>query len=459
LSREFTPKNTNSGVPVRVFLFMLVVPVLHFLMLAIYSLILTLGFLLMLPLFLLRREKYAAGFAERLGRYRKFEHDGRPVIWLHCVSVGETNAARPLVDELIDRFPGHRLVISTTTKTGQELARGIFRDKAADVVYFPFDWKFSVRKALEVYKPSLVLLMETEIWPRFIREAKASGAKVAIVNGRLSERSVRRYAKVGRLVREVLAAVDLALMQNEKDAQRIVLLGIDESKVKVTGNLKYDHSVNENEDALTAEIRERFGINGETPLIVAASTHDTEEEHVLKALEMSGRPFRLLIAPRHPERFDAVANLVAPQHSLSRRSEPAKESDKSAGVILLDSIGELRSAYPLADIVFVGGSLIPHGGQSVLEPAAAGKAIVTGPHTHNFASAISEFAAHDAVIEVKAGDDHRRELSAVFSDLLSHTDKRRRLGENASAVMAANRGATSRTVLELERMMANASVG
>src|SRR5829696_3463663 len=158
-------------------------------MFLLYSILLTLGFLLMLPLFLLRREKYASGFRQRLGNYPGFKDDKRNVIWLHCVSVGETNAARPLVDAIRKEFPDHRLVVSTTTKTGQELARKIFADNADAVIYFPFDWKFSVRRALERFKPSLVLLMETEIWPRFIREARRSGARIAIVNGRLSERS------------------------------------------------------------------------------------------------------------------------------------------------------------------------------------------------------------------------------------------------------------------------------
>src|SRR6187399_2005412 len=161
----------------------------------VYSFLLSLGFLLMTPLFLLRREKYASGFTQRLGNYPEFKHDGRRVIWLHCVSVGETNAARPLVDALQKEFPDNRLVISTTTKTGQELAQKIFEDKADAVVYFPFDFKFAVRRALHNFKPSLVLLMETEIWPRFIHEAHNSGAKIAIVNGRLSKKSFDRYSK------------------------------------------------------------------------------------------------------------------------------------------------------------------------------------------------------------------------------------------------------------------------
>jgi 3-deoxy-D-manno-octulosonic-acid transferase len=412
----------------------------------------------MLPLFLLRREKYASGFRQRLGGDPKFEQDGRPVIWRHCVSVGETNAARPLVDELISAFPDHRLVVSTTTKTGQNLARSIFKDKATAIAYFPFDWKFSVRKALENYKPSLILLMETEIWPRFIREAKASGAKVAIVNGRLSERSVDRYAMARTFVGSVLADVDLALMQNEKDAERIVTLGIDPSKVMVTGNLKFDHAVEKHEDAFTGYLRKRFAIDGVRPLVLAASTHDTEEEQVLRALRSTGKPFRLLIAPRHPARFDAVANLMEQSnYSVARRSTSAAENDSSADVIVLDSIGELRAAYPLADIVFVGGSLIPHGGQSVLEPAAAGKAMITGPHTYNFDAVVKEFLSRDALIQTGAdeGNENERDLADAFGGLLEEPEKRRMLGENALAVMSANRGATARAIENLKSLTAN----
>src|SRR5215204_5210604 len=201
-----------------------------------YSIAFSFAFLLMLPLFLLRREKYASGFSQRLGKYPEFVHDGRLVIWLHCVSVGETNAARPLVERLLSEFPGQRLIISTTTKTGRELAQKLFSGKADAVFYFPFDWKFSVRRALENYKPAVVLLMETEIWPRFIREAKRSGAKIAIVNGRLSGRSVRRYSIIRPFIRELLENVDLALMQAEPDAERIRTLGVEAGKVFVTGN-------------------------------------------------------------------------------------------------------------------------------------------------------------------------------------------------------------------------------
>jgi len=422
-----------------------------------YSLFYTLAFILMSPLLLLRQEKYAAGFNERLGNYPEFKNDGRPVIWLHCVSVGETNAARPLVEQLLAAFPDHRLVFSTTTRTGQELARSIFKDKADAVFYFPFDWKFTVRRALRHFGPSVILMMETEIWPRFFLESHVSGAKIAIVNGRLSGKSFRRYSHVRSFVRRVLSFIDLALMQDEKDAERMGSLGVDANKITVSGNLKFDLSMDEKESALTEMFRTRFGIDGTRPLIVAASTHEPEEEWVLNALDLSGYPFRLLFAPRHPERFDAVAKTLGEtQYSLIRRSNYPTEADKNADVILLDSIGELRAVYPLADIVFVGGSLIPHGGQSVLEPASAGKPVVIGPFTHNFEAVVDGFLEKRAIVQAKSatsGHDEPFELYSALRVFFDEPDKRVEYGKRALEVMESNRGATEKTIESLRPLI------
>lgn len=406
----------------------------------------------MSPLLLLRRQKYAAGFRQRLGNYPDFKHDNRKVIWLHCVSVGETNAARPLVDELRINFPDHRIVVSTTTLTGQNLAQDIFKGKADAVFYFPFDWKFSVRKALANYKPSLVLLMETEIWPRFIREAKKSGAKIAIVNGRLSEKSFRRYSIVRRFVSTVLEDVDLALMQAGKDAERIKELGIIDEKVVVTGNLKFEQSTRSGESELAKAFRSRFAISPERPLIIAASTHEPEERLVIESLEgVLGYSCRLMIAPRHPERFERVAELIRKSaYTFVRRTDAPSENDPKATIILLDTIGELRDAYPLAEIVFVGGSLIPHGGQSVIEPAAEGKAIVTGPYTQNFEAVMQEFHEHKAIRQTPVAPDDSQiseRLYEEFTELLQNREIRLELGRNAASVMGhSNRSAISQTI-------------
>jgi len=433
-----------------------------------YSLLLTISFLFLLPRFLLdawRKGKYAAGFWQRLGSLPEFPRGEKPVIWLHCVSVGETNAARPLVKKILENFPEYRLVISTTTRTGQNLAREIFADSAELVFYMPFDWKFSVRRVLRNIKPDVVLIMETELWFNFIRESKESGAIVVIVNGRLSENSLNRYLWIPKTIRCVLQNIDLALMQGQKDAQRIVRLGIRADKVNVTGNVKFDQNFDETKNGLTENLQRRFAITKGAPLIVAASTHAPEEQWILQAFKKvykssTENPPRLLIAPRHPERFAEVEKLVKETGiDWAKRSETESSRDCSAQIILLDSIGELRAIYPLAEIVFVGGSLIPHGGQSILEPAIAEKPIVTGFYTMNFEAATKEFLSQNALIQLPklAVTEVVEKLVETFSQLLQNQEAGQRLATNALAVMRKNRGATDRTVELLKPFMQNGS--
>ncbi|MBA2737680.1 MAG: 3-deoxy-D-manno-octulosonic acid transferase [Pyrinomonadaceae bacterium] len=425
-------------------------------MFLLYSFLLTVSFIILSPLFLLRREKYASGFWQRFGCLPKFEQTENPVIWLHCVSVGEANAARPLVEEIKNQFPDYRLIVSTTTRTGQNLAREIFKDKAEVIFYFPFDWCFSVRRALVNFQPKAILLMETELWFNFIREAGKSGAFVSIINGRLSEKSFKRYSYIKSFMRRVLSRVDLALMQDNADAKRLMQLGIHGSKVKVTGNIKFDQSYEDS--GLTEILRKRFAVSADAPLIVAASTHAPEERWILEAFKRVWKNApaklpRLLIAPRHPERFAEVTGRIKETgFNWVRRTENESERDKTAEIILLDSIGELRAVYPLAEIVFVGGSLIPHGGQSVLEPAACGKAIVTGFYTMNFAAAVKEFTAKDALVQLpQTGEKYIvRKLAEVFERLLRDAEERKNLARNAFAVIEKNRGATEKTIENLK---------
>jgi 3-deoxy-D-manno-octulosonic-acid transferase len=424
-----------------------------------YSFLLGVGFILMAPIFLLKREKYAAGFWQRLGFLPEFAPDERRTVWVHCVSVGETNAARPLVEEILKQFPEHRLIVSTTTRTGQMHARDIFKAKAEQIFYFPFDFKFSVRRALRRFQPAVILLVETEIWFNFLREANKSGARVAIVNGRLSEKSFKRYTYIKNFIRRVLSYVDLALMQTNADAKRLMSLGAHPGKVKVSGNIKFDQSTPASD--LTETFRERFAISKDAPLILAASTHAPEERWILEAFKklwkdsLEGLP-RLLIVPRHPERFREVAEIIRETgFEWVRRSENPSERDKRAEIILLDSIGELRAAYPLAEIVFVGGSLIPHGGQSILEPAAAAKPIVTGFYTMNFAAAVKEFLEKNALIQLAEADEKSiaGQLARVFAELLQDSEKRAELSKNAFEVMQKNRGATARTIENLKQFL------
>ncbi|MGI8640839.1 MAG: 3-deoxy-D-manno-octulosonic acid transferase [Pyrinomonadaceae bacterium] len=430
-------------------------------MFILYSFLLTIGFIILLPRFLfegLRNGKYADGFWQRFGYLPDFKADNRPVLWLHCVSVGETNAAHPIVTEILKEFPNYRLVISTTTKTGQDLARKIFADRAELVFYFPFDWRFSVRRALQKIKPNIILIMETELWFNFLREGNRSGARIFIVNGRLSEKSFKRYLLIRKMMSHVFHYVDLALMQDFKDAKRLYKLGIRSSKVKITGNIKFDQTVEETESELTKEFRRRFAVSKDEPLIVAASTHAPEEALIIESFrevwkKSEGKLPRLLLAPRHPERFGEVAALIKNSgFDWIMRSEEESNRDKTAEVILLDSVGELRAVFPLAEIVFVGGSLIPHGGQNILEPALEKKPIVTGFYTMNFAEIVKEFLARDALVQLPElnKSEVSAKLAAVFSELLQDTEKRKELGEKAFAIVQKNRGATEKT-LELLR--------
>jgi 3-deoxy-D-manno-octulosonic-acid transferase len=431
-------------------------------MFLLYSFLLTVGFIILLPRFLFQ-EKYQAGWRERFGNLPDFQESEKPLMWLHCVSVGETNAARPLVEELKKTFPEYRLVVSTTTRTGQDLAKKVFATDAELVFYFPFDWKFTVRRALNKIKPDAVLIMETEIWFNFVREARRSGAKVFLVNGRLSEKSFSRYSLIPKTMRRVLHYIDLALMQTRADVERLVNLGMRRSKIKVTGNIKFDQAFAETEEALTGEFQRRFAATAEdAPLVVAASTHAPEERWILQAFgemrkNLKENMPRLLIAPRHPERFAEVEELIKASGFVSvRRSATESSGDATAEVILLDSIGELRAVYPLARIVFVGGSLIPHGGQNILEPAISERAIVTGFYTMNFAEIVKEFAARNALIRLPklAEDEIPDALAGVFAELLQDAARGEELAKNAFGVMKINRGATEKTVEYIKLFLA-----
>ncbi len=409
----------------------------------------------MSPLFLIRRKKYASGFTQRFGYVEPLDDDEKsPVVWIHCVSVGETNAAIPLIERLRAENPSHRFVVSTTTRTGQDLAKKLFSGQVERIFYFPYDWRFSVRRTLRRIKPQVILVLETEIWFNFFRESYKRRAKVFLVNGRLSEKSVKRYAWVKKTMKRVLHYLELALVQEHQDAKRLIQLGIRSSKVKVTGNLKYDQSVDAGDSELTAEIRERFKINEKAPLIVAASTHEPEEQIVLEAFKRVWKNSkdklpRLLIAPRHPERFDTVEQTVRKTgFDWAKRTEDESNRDGVAEVILLDTVGELRAVYPLAEIVFVGGSLIPHGGQSILEPAFARNAIVTGAHTENFSSAVTEFLKHDAIGQLPelSEEESVDVLAEVFSELLEDEDVREKMAENALVAAGKNGGATAKTI-------------
>ena len=418
-----------------------------------YSLLLSLGLLVLIPHFLyqaLAHGKYLEGLRQRLGSLSPIAGQ-RPLIWLHCVSVGETQAARPLVERLKKEFPDYALVVSTITRTGQKLAQDVFARQADAVFYFPFDWRWSVRRALRVIGPSVVLLMETELWPNFLRECQARQIPVALVNGRISRQSYRRYSWIKSFLRRVLESVSLAVMQSEADARRLEELGMHADRIRTAGNLKFDAGVIGSAAEKTAEIRERFGFHGDAPLILAASTHAPEEKILLDTfLKLrASRPVRLMLAPRHPERFQEVAALIQSSGlSWSRRTSAPNAGDKDASVILLDTIGELPATYALATVVFVGGSIVDRGGHNVLEPAAAGVPVVTGAHTHNFHAIVGLLNEAGAIVQLPPveGEAAANELSRILNELLANPGRRKELANRAKELIASNQGAADRTV-------------
>ena len=348
-----------------------------------------------------------------------------------------------------ERYPNLALVISTTTVTGQKIARDIYRDRAAAVFFFPIDWAWTVRRVLGTLKPAAILVMETEIWPNLFRQAHRQAIPIAVINGRISDKSFSRYKRVRPFIRRVLNDLTIAAMQTERDAGRVRELGLSADRIGVSGNLKFDSASIASNDRFTDGISARFGFGDNRPLIVAASTHEPEERvafDAFKSVRQTHPRTRLLIAPRHPERFDQVAALIKQSGlSCARRSAPEAPEDKLADVVLLDSVGELRAVFSLAQVAFVGGSIAPHGGHSVIEPAAQGICTVTGPHMQNFAAVTQALLDEDALIQLRSSSEPAAELALVLSELLSDDARRYDIGKRAKAVCDRHRGATERT--------------
>ncbi len=399
-----------------------------------------------------RHGKYRKGLAERLGqvpaRLRLPERKD-PTIWVHAVSVGEVLAVAGLVEELQGRFPQHIVFISTTTDTGQRLARKRFGE--ANVFYFPMDFALAVRPYLRALHPELVILAETELWPNFMRLAHGSGARLAIVNARISDRSRPRYRRFRGLIGKVLANVDLFLAQTEEDATRLRDIGASAERVRITGNLKFDIPVPV-PPPIVEGLRKSIRTSGAGPVLVCGSTVDGEEPLLLKAFEnvlVQHPGVAMILAPRHPERFPAVTELLKQMSIRFCRRSLWNGEPLNGGVFLLDTIGELAALYALADVAFVGGSLVQRGGHNIIEPAQHGVATVVGNHTENFRDIMNLFQSRDAVRVVGPA-----ELPLVFLELLASDTDRKALGQRASETMRSQIGATARTADELQRMMA-----
>ncbi|MGA3126599.1 MAG: 3-deoxy-D-manno-octulosonic acid transferase [Candidatus Korobacteraceae bacterium] len=415
-----------------------------------YSAILALLLTLTLPWWLLqmlRLGKYRAGLRERLGwvpaRIRLGEDDAAvrlPVAWIHAVSVGEVLAIAPMAAQL--GCEGYRVVVSTTTHTGQRLAREKFG--AENVFYFPLDLGLCIRPYLRELSPQLVILAETEFWPNFLRLAAASGARVAVVNARISDRSYPRYLRFRKLLRRALEPVELFLAQSEGDAERLRAVGAAAERVEVSGNLKFDVAPPV-ETAAVTQLGEQLRASG-APILVAGSTVEEEEQHVLAAFQMVLLEYpaaTLVLAPRHKERFEEVALLLSLRRiRFVRRSAPDAAAQELGGaVLLLDTLGELAAIYRYSNIAFVGGSLVPRGGHNILEPAFFARAILTGQYTENFRDILACFERGRAVVRCTT-----KNLGITFLMLLREGTEREALGQRAQQVLMEQRGATARSV-------------
>jgi 3-deoxy-D-manno-octulosonic-acid transferase len=405
----------------------------------------------------LRRGQYVGTLRQRFGYLPvSFNPDGDEAVWIHAVSVGEALTARPLLAELRRRYPKLRLVVSTTTLAGQQVARQNLQG-VDEVFYFPFDLGFSVRRILRLVRPRLFLMMETEIWPNLLRACRRSGVKTVMVNGRVSDRSYPRYRLIRPFFRRVLDDVDRFCVQGEESRRRLLDLGAAPARMTVTGSLKFDSLPSARQARHGDRVVRFFRVAPSRPVVIAGSTMRGEETHVLDAFgAVRGVDQSLLIlAPRHPERFAEVERMAKDAgFDTVRRSELEIDKEPCAEVVVLDSIGELAQLYQVATLVFVGGSLVETGGHNILEPAAFGKPIVFGPHMHNFAEIAGVFLSNGAAVQVASGN----ELGVVLRRLLHDPAERARLGGAARTLVDANRGAKDKTMAVIGELLPEAPV-
>jgi len=402
----------------------------------------SLALFLLLPFILLRlalrarrQSEYADHVGERFGSYPFAAR--RPVIWLHAVSVGETRAAQPLVAQLLERYPDHEIVLTHMTPTGRATSGELFGGRLQRC-YLPYDYPFAVRRFLRHFRPRIGLILETELWPNLVAGCKAAGIPLLLVNARLSEKSARGYARLPRLTRETLQSLTVIAAQTEADAERLRSLGATE--VATLGNMKFDLVPPQQQIEMGHALRRRIG---ERPVLLCASTRDGEEALILDALPgLLPAEVLLVIVPRHPQRFEEVKRLIADRgFPMQKRSENAPVAMESR-ILLGDSMGEMYAYYTACDVAFVGGSLLPLGGQNLIEACAVGKPVLIGPHTFNFTEATEQAIAAGAALRVGSAP----EMLAQAARLLADAGLQKRMGEAGLAFAARHRGATDKTM-------------
>ena len=392
-----------------------------------------------------RQHGYVERIGQRFGRHAAVPRARR--IWIHAVSVGETRAAAPIVEALRARHPGHRILLTHMTPTGWATGEALFGD-SVDRAWLPYDYGFAVRRFVARFRPEAGLVLETELWPRLFEECAQAGIPVVVANGRLSERSARRYARVPALARWALGSVAGVAAQTEADARRFASIGARD--VAVTGNVKFDMAVPGETQPLAAAFRARFGAR--RSIWVAGSTREGEEALLLDAFRAHGAPTGalLVIVPRHPQRVDEVAALSAGRGFVTARRSGGATLGAATQVVVGDSMGEMLAYYGAADVVVMGGSLLPFGGQNLIEACAVGRPVVVGPHTYNFEEASESAIAAGAAIRVADAGDALRAAAALAGD----DARRAQMGERALAFVAAHRGAVERLMAWIEPRIA-----
>jgi 3-deoxy-D-manno-octulosonic-acid transferase len=412
---------------------------------------------------LIFKGKLHKGFLERFGEYDDAKEQAlwkaKDTIWIQAVSVGEVALCKSLIPELRRKFPARSIVLSTITRTGNELAKKFF-SKDVIVIYFPLDFSHTVRAVIRKIRPQLYIMIETEIWPNVLEELRLRHVRSILVNGRISDRSYGKYKIVRKFLSSALRGIDRFCMQSETDADRIRYLGAENDKVAVTGNMKFDTDASL-DGKHGSVIKQLLGIGEDDRVFVAGSTHGGEEEAIMEVYKKLVEHFpnlKLIIAPRHIERADEVQHIIRrcgfdARKMTSVQNGPSIAADTlSRGlypVFIIDAIGYLNDAYSIADLVFVGGSLIPHGGQNPIEPAALGKAVIFGPYMFNFRTVTTTLLKDHAAIQVR----DRQELFLNADRLLMNIHERKTLGDNALKAVARNRGAMARNLEAIKNLL------
>jgi 3-deoxy-D-manno-octulosonic-acid transferase len=397
----------------------------------------------------LRDRSYWQGLGERFGWGA--QEPPAPALWLHAVSLGEMSAAAPLVRALRSRYPQLPLVLTTATPTGRARARDLFGD-SADVRFLPYDTPGAVARFLNRIRPRLAVIMETELWPNLFAECSRRGVPLVLASARLSARSVSRYRRLGGLFRGVFSANTWVAAQSGEDAQRFIAIGANSTRTRVIGNIKFDMELAPGAAARGRELRSSFG--SARPTWIAGSTHAGEEEQMLEAheeLRAGGLDSLLLLVPRHPARFDGVAETLSRRGLRFTRRSSGIAPDETTQVVLVDTVGELATLYAAADVAFVGGSLVPIGGHNLLEPAALGLAVLTGPYHFNSKDIAALMLSRGAALQV-AGP---RDLAAVLRRLLADADERHRIGAIGRHIVESNRGSVARLLEIIEPLLAD----